>query len=229
MTEAQLALERLIYDRLIPEFCSDPSRGLHTSGFRKDSLNVSECDARDFLRAFDRGLIEHQGRGTYRASRSAANEQFFWEGWKSKEPRRFSLFVEPIITVAALARLHFTYGWPKDLIAAQSLDWAFDVVAFLPGHPNEHIAGEVKKTFSEVEGLIALMHQFASDSEIGEPAGGRPRNAWKKVTGLRARRAPVFWAVGPDGLSKVFKVEYRSNEIVELIPSEAEALYFRRA
>jgi hypothetical protein len=224
--QQRTAFQAVLYDRLIPEFCSDSSRRCESSGFRSASVQIAEEDARYFLLGLDGGLIEHKGAGRYRTANSAATEQFFWEGPRGAEYRWFSLWLEPIITVAALARLHFDYGWPKELIGTQSADWTFDVVAFRPDNVNEAIAGEVKKTPSEIDHLIRLMDEFGRDPKKEVPTSGRARNAFKKVAGLRARHAPVFWAVGPSGLSKVHRVEYNSNGTVELGVADDQALQF---
>lgn len=226
MTDWRSAFEQLLRERLIPEFCSDPERGFEISGFRKSSVSVSDDDARYFLEALKAGLIEHSGHGRYRCSRSAAQEQFFWEGRKAQQPRSFTLSLEPVITVGALARLHFDYRWPPELIATQSADWAFDVVAFLPGHTDEFIAGEVKRTRAEVDQLIQFMTEFCRYPNATEPASGKVRNAYKKVAGLRARHAPRFWALGPDGYSRTFEVAYDPNQVVHLAPIGNDGLKF---
>jgi hypothetical protein len=226
MSDCRSAFEGVLYERLIPEFCGDSDRRCETSDFRGDSVRISAQDASYFVMAWEAGLIEHQGRGLYRAAGSAASEQFFWTGPRASEPRWFSLWIEPVITVAALARLHFDFGWPKHLIGTQSVDWAFDVVTFLPGQANEFIAGEVKKTRSEVDHLIRLMAEFGRNPRMEVPTSGKARNAYKKVAGLRARRAPMFWAIGPDGLSKAYRVRYHQRDVVELVPADDRALRF---
>jgi hypothetical protein len=52
--------------------------------------------------------------------------------------------------VGGLARLHFDFRWPKELLGCQSKDWAFDLIATLPGKRVEHIACEVKKSSAEL-------------------------------------------------------------------------------
>lgn len=174
------AFERLLFDFLIPEFCGDPIRRCDVSGFRKASIEVGKEDARYFLMAWEGGLIEHQGRGLCRASRSAASEQFFWEGRKASKRSSFTLWLEPVITISGLARLHFDYRWPKHLIGTQSSDWAFDLVTFLPSSPNEIIAGEVKKARSEIDELIRLMQDFGQRTGATPPSSVKARNAYKK-------------------------------------------------
>lgn len=214
----------LLHEVLIPEFCSHPGKGCEPSGFRPDSVRVSDEDARYFLMAYDAGLIEHQGQGHYRAAASAASEQFFWEGRRALGPRPFTLWLEPIITVAGLARLHFDHRWPKDRIGMQSADWAFDLVAFLSDGANEYVAAEVKKTTKEITELIELMKMFGMEPGLPEPRSGKARNAWKKMAALRRRRPPLFWALGPDGVSHAFEVSCRSGDVIELLPTGEDAL-----
>ncbi len=218
--------EELIYDEMIVDFCSDENRKCNISTFNKSSVKVAEQDAMHFLTAWNGGLIKHVGRGLYRTQRSAAAEQFFWSGSKSSNPRSFNLWLEPIITVAALAKLHYDYSWPQNLIGTQSVDWAFDLVAFQSGSENEFIAGEVKKTKSEIEHLLILIEKFGRDPQLPLPPSGKERNAFKKVAGLRSRNAPIFWAVGPDGMSKVFRVIYHYDEVIELIPTTIKDLLY---
>ncbi len=212
MGQARSDFEKLLYERLVPEFCSAPARRLEPSSFRRESVQVSKFDARLFLAGFHAGLIEHQGRGIYSAAKSNATEQFFWEGPKAASPRPFTLWLEPVITLAALARLHFDLEWPSERIGTQSPDWAFDLVAMLPNQASEHIAGEVKKSSKEVDDLMTLMIEFGPkpNAECPPPSDKR-RNAFKKVVALRKRQPPLFWAVGPDADSRAYRVSYRGD------------------
>jgi hypothetical protein len=141
-------------------------------------------------------------------------------------PRSFTLWLEPIITVAALARLHRDFGWPADLVGAQSTDWAFDLVGFRSGSKNEYLAGEVKKSATEIAQLIEFMIHFSQDPSLGAPSSQKARNAYRKLEELRARHAPVFWAVGPGGISKAFQVEYGSKAEVSLVAADQDSLCF---
>lgn len=218
------AFQELLSSVLVPAFCADPSRSCTPASFRGSSA-VSAFDARWFLRGWEAGLLQHRGRGLYRAPRSAASEQFFWTGSKVEGVRSFTLWREPVITVAALARLHLEFGWPATLIGTQSVDWAFDLVAFRPGDTTEAIAGEVKKTVREVDDLIELMTQYGRDPTLAEPTGGKARNAWRKVAALRARAAPLFWAVGPDGYGRVFRVRRDDAGVVAFAAADEVALH----
>ena len=208
------AFEDRVLSHLLPEFCNDPSRGWGPDGFRGDWGRISDKDAEDFLRGLDSGLVEHVGRGLYRAPRSSASEQFFWTGPRNVEPRPITLWVEPFITVAVLARLHLDLGWPKHLIGTQSKDWAFDVIAYKENNSDsEHIACEVKKSAAELEQLVALMIDLGRNPNADEGRGPK-LNAYQKVRGLRARRAPLFWAVGPNTESIAFRVAYGDGDLV---------------
>ena len=200
--------DELFSNTLVPQFCDDPSRNFGDSAFKRDWHDkISDTDATDFLRAFDGELIRHSGRGQYLAARSSAKEQFFSSGSRAVSPRPFYLWVEPIITVAVLARLHFDHDWPKHLLGMQSKCGAFDFMAFGSADTaNEYIAGEVKKTLKELEMMITTMIKFGNEPSLA-PAS-REVNSYKKVVALRNRRPPIFWAVGPAASNFAFRMEY---------------------
>lgn len=60
-----------------------PSRGWGCEGFKEYWTKVTEKDAANFLSALDAGLIEHVGRGLYRAPKSLAKEQSGLRGRKT--------------------------------------------------------------------------------------------------------------------------------------------------
>lgn len=228
-TNCKRAFDRLIIDRLIPEFCENPKKPLAPDNFKSETLkNVSEYDARYFLMAIKAGLIEHQGYGHYKAPLSKADEQFFWEGRKAVQPQPFTLWVEPIITVAGVARLHLDYGWPKHLLGTQPDGWAFDLAAFHPDPQTMFIACEVKKTEKEIEALLAFIEELGRNPAASEPKPVKALNAYKKILGLRQYRPQLFWALGPNRHSKVFHVEYGARGQIELLPTSESALRFPR-
>lgn len=203
-------LQRRFIEVLVPQFISDPKRRMEPSGFRADWSNIDERDASDCLRALDANLLEHTGRGQYKAKKSYYKEQFFNSGPAEATPRPFYISFEPIIAVAWLARMHFDYGWPAHLLGLQPKDSAFDAVVYQEADDeNELIACEVKKSVDELDRLVSLIKQFAQDGRRSD-AGLRPheKNAWKKVEGLRARNVPVFWALGPGTKGYLYAVAY---------------------
>lgn len=77
MTGARAIFDILLSRTLIPEFCSNPSRGMAPSGFVETSNKVSDEDVFDILRGWYAGMTVHQGAdsissgpGTSRSSSS---------------------------------------------------------------------------------------------------------------------------------------------------------------
>jgi hypothetical protein len=152
--EALAAFYTRLYSIWLPTFCNDAVRQYGTEGFKPSSLiRIAAADARDFMRAVDGELFVDRGGGRYHPPRAGPLEQIFWEGLKSKTPRPVSLWHEPIIAGAALARLHFDYGWPRELLGTQSRKlYEFDILAADArssdgdgGYSRELVVGEVKK------------------------------------------------------------------------------------
>lgn len=222
----QNEFDRLLREHLIPEFCSDPARRMQLTGFKEPATAIADEDCRHFLRAWQAGLLNHVGRGQYRAPMSAAHEQFFNSGPKGAVDPAFYLSIEPIITVGALARMHFDHGWPPQLLGLQSKGYACDLVAHLDPSGPAHIACEVKKSAAEVELLVVLMHDLGGHPNVDVPLAGPRRNAWKKVDALRREKMPTFWALGPAGLSRVFEVK-RSDDVIWLVEVASDALNWR--
>lgn len=169
----------------LPDFCSAPKRNLPTEGFvRAGIAKLSEHDAYWFMRAIDENLVESR-EGQFRAARSAALEQIFWSGLRTSEPRTITLWIEPVITIGALARLHHEHGWPLALLGMQSKTWAFDLVGY--DHAgNERLACEVKKNHREIDQLVSFMTAYAAEQPSdSEPLGVKQRNAYRKVKGIR--------------------------------------------
>ncbi len=166
--------------------------------------------------------------GRFRMPRSNAMEVLFWEHEKSITPRPITLWLEPVITIAAAARLHLDFGWPLDCIGMQSVDYAFDLIAFIPDRPeHEYIAGEVKPTAGQLRSMVKKMrgcclegaHSHCLDSAAR-------RNAHRKWLGLARCHAPFFWAIGPAGQQEVFQVIYGENRPIELADTLESALGF---
>lgn len=228
MSSGLLEFEHLLHDTLIPDWVSATDRSMEISSYSGSKTPLSEYDASAFMRAWRLGMIHHYERGRYRFRKNGSIEQFFSSGPKAQSPRTYSLWLEPIIQVGSLARLHLDLGWPEDRIGTQSNDGAFDVIAFRTARNREIIAGEVKKTKSEATRLVELMSDFGSDPDAEEPKAGSRRNAFKKVAALRERRPPIFWAIGPDQFSKVYEVRYFSRGQIELEPTDESGLLYER-
>lgn len=195
---------RLEREWLVP-FCN--KRGYSHEGFDGKAIgNLRSADASDFMLAIDSGLVTHDG-GVFRAARSEADEQIFSQGAKDSVPRKVTLWLEPIITMAGLLRLQRDFLWPASQLGLQSRTWAFDLVAYDADLSTERLVCEVKKTEQEVDTLLRLMerHLDTPASAISE-FKSTERNAFKKVLALRESASSVFWALGPGGYGHVFKV-----------------------
>ena len=229
----QTFLERfddILQSRLVPEYCQGAFLASTRAEFRLSRWRFNEEDARYFVMAWEAKLIEHDGGGKYKAPRNSSCEKFFNIGSKNVLPRTFTLAQEAVLTVGVLARLHLDFGWPRNFLGTQSIDYAFDAIAYLPEvAPAEYIACEVKKGPVEVENLLCDMRTLGAvhASVIDNvKLNARQRNAFKKILGLRKGRAPIFWAVGPCGVSKVFSVSYQYDGTLNLIPDNEKALIF---
>jgi hypothetical protein len=130
--------------------------------------------------------------------------------------------------VAVLYRLYHEWGWPRHLLGTQSPAWEFDVTAYLPSDlKNEYVACEVKKTVAERDQLVELMQRFAADPDLCDAIkSSREENACRKLKGLQARYASIFWAVGPNGANKVFRMTYADGGRVTFKPASDDALRY---
>lgn len=112
----------------------------------------------------------------------------------------------------------------------QSARWEFDVTAYLPGRLEaEYIACEVKKTVKELDVLMANMLVLCGQPELdAESIPAVQMNAYKKVVGLRAKRALIFWAAGAGGESRVFNVSIWSTRRFHFAPRRWKGLCIHR-
>ena len=105
------------------------------------------------------------------------------------------------------------FGCTRGCLGTQSKNYEFDVIAFKPEDLiNEYIAGEVKKTSSEIDRLLKCMTEICLDGSLdSHPILPAKVNAHRKCLGLRRCKAPYFWAIGPDNDSRLFKVLYHDD------------------
>jgi hypothetical protein len=218
---------RLCSEWLLP-FCFP--RGYSPEGFRYESVEkLAPADADDFMQAIDHGLVSHHA-GRFTAPCSKATEQIFWEGARKDAPRKITLWLEPVITIAGLMRLHRKFGWPAGVLGLQSKTWAFDLVAYHADRDSERIVCEVKKSVGEVDRLITFMEKHASTPAEGEVGvSGPERNALRKVTALRSSASEVFWVLGPGRYERIFKVHRHAPGTIALHPTAESDLFYRDA
>ncbi|MEE9924010.1 MAG: hypothetical protein PBV01_11680 [Brucella anthropi] len=229
MTDISQSFQGLLVETLIPQFCTGNAGGFLPSSFDQRSLRLSDIDMADFLRAWNGQLVTHLGSGKYRAARSGASEQFFWSGSKNASPRTFTLWIEPVITLGILARLHFDFGWPKEFIGTQSAgDWAFDVIVTKnPDGMDEYIACEVKKSRKEIDALAEYMQHFARNPDTLPDEKSASKNAFKKVAALRKRKPPFLWLVGPDRYEQVVRLSYEDGGRITMEDIPLDALNYQ--
>lgn len=208
-TDLDHFVERL-HGEWLPAFCNDPKRNHSPYRFQELSVSLTDFDAGNFLRAIDSGLVVDSGGGRYRCPKSRAFEQLFWTGSKCIQPRPLTLWIEPIITIATIARLGLDFGCPPELLGMQSKDGAFDFAVYGSGiNASERIAGEVKKTNTELDELVLHLISYGQEGAVS-PTTEHPKriNSFRKWRALLTRQPPLFWAVGPGGYSRLFEVRY---------------------
>lgn len=192
---------RRVAEHWLPEYALDAKRGYGVEGFRTNH-RVDEFDAKWFMLGLDSGLVVSDGGGRLRAPRSQATETIFWEcGPKDVRPRPINLWLEPVVTIGALARLHLLHGWPTPHLGLQSRDGAFDLVAYAHGAGDAvAIAGEVKNRrtrwrtsrarcwpLAAIRWRVSMAEIDASSTrcESGEPWG----DAKRRYSGSSAQQA----------------------------------------
>lgn len=208
MDVVQRFSERVLMDWL-PTYCQDRKRNYDPSGFRAKSIKVAEVDACDCMVAIDQGIVVDTGGGRFSACRSSAQEVLFWEGRKSEVPRPITLWLEPVITFAALARLHNEYAWPKENLGMQSEGWAFDLATYESSQGHQpRILGEIKKTKSELIRLQVDLLRLSS----GAAPDTVSANSRKKWDALLTARPSLLWLVGPNNESYVYAPAFSGRE-----------------
>ena len=150
----------------------------------------------------------------------------FWEGRKATSPRPITLWIEPVITIAAAARLHLNHSWPKDVIGLQSKKWGFDFVAYQSANSDVLLlAGEVKKTERELAKLISELNLLSKNACRGnEEPLQVSQNTRKKWNEILLSQPSVFWALGPGAIGHVYEISYPSPGIAVFNESNVAAL-----
>lgn len=221
---------RLEKDWLL-SFCGATHRNYSPEGFKTSSIRkLDEFDAHWFMQAIDSDLVA-ESEGFFVAPRSAAKEQIFWDGAKNATPRPITLWVEPVITIGALARLTEEFGWPVDNLGTQSKTWEFDLVCYETNSDNEVIACEVKKDEKEIVKLLHFINVYCVQNPLdSEPENAAERNAYRKVQGIRKTWPKFFWALGPGGNGQAFLIiRDNGSEIFRLDRVSEEFLKYENA
>jgi hypothetical protein len=101
----------------LPAFCKDKKRNYDFAGFVAKPNELSDQDSKEFMRAMDEKIVSVDSGGRFTMPQSKATEVNFWEHDRSISPRPISLWIEPVVTISANARLHF--GWPLASLGMQ--------------------------------------------------------------------------------------------------------------
>ena len=214
----------LVERDLLPEYLKD--NGYLAGGFRRPAVELGESDVEWFLAALRSGLVQRLPRGELWLPGSPSRTTLFWEHEKSISPRPITLYIEGLVAVAAAARLHYIFGWPKWCLGFESSDSAFDLVGLLPRRTHEWIAGEAKSTAEGVERLITMVQECGSKGPHDEGLHGKglELNSHRKWLGLVRSRAPVFFVFGPDRDWHVFEVTHGPAKAIALKDAPESAL-----
>ncbi len=218
--------ERRLYDTWLPSFCAARGDDFLEAGFRGSGTEkLSEFDAYWFLQAVQSGYVSEHG-GFFSNDRFASREQIFSSGSKGTVPRVLTLWIEPIITIGAIARLIEQFGITPERVGAQSeYPWPFDLAVYVEDQRSVVLTGEVKKARSEIVHLIDQMAEFGGQPSLTrEPTNQVARNSYRKVVGIRKLRPKLFWALGPSGLGHAFRIDWTTGEQFTLHPI-AEAAF----
>ena len=74
------------------------------------------------------------------------------------------------------------------------------------------------------------MQRFSIDRDTGDALmSSKEKNAFRKLKGLQAMRASIFWAVGPNGANKVFRMTYTDRGAVIFKSASDDALTYAGA
>lgn len=223
MTEdPRTAFQSLVVEQLLPQFCSH--YGYDIAGFKKETIErIGHYDAMWFLEALRTQAVTYN-KPFFLAPQSGAKEQIFWQAGQSKLPRPITIWVEPVVTIAAAGRLHSQFNWPRYLIGLQSKkNWAFDLVGY-DSCLSPMLVCEVKKSHREVDQLInAMLGYFQQLPLTDEPKKQSLRNAYRKVVALREMMPRVVWVVGPENYGEVFSCLWNSNGEAGVLVKTGEA------
>jgi hypothetical protein len=192
----------------LPDYCLDSARRYDPVGFKEVWSKLAEPDARDCMLAIDQGVVVDVKGGRWRAALSSADEVMFWEGRKDLPIRPITLWLEPVITIAAVGRLHARFGWPKEHLAMQPKGWAMDFAAYAGGDLGRpRVFGEVKKSSAE---LKRLRRDLLSMSEGGSKVMISTNSA-KKWQAILDSKPATLWLLGPNEESYLYTPVFRGN------------------
>jgi hypothetical protein len=216
-----------LWNEWLPTYCHDPKRGFALAGYKASSNKVTPVDAWDFLRALDSHVVEDCGGGRYRLNKRGRRNHLL--GRAKGQITTANYVVDGAshhdrVGGALAPRLRLATELLGDGVAQRAVRFH----AFLSeASATEHIAGEVKNSVKGLDLLLENLVKTCRDPALQmATATAAQVNAYRKWEGLCRSRAPLFWAVGPGGVSHLFQVSYRSQSEVCLHEVSTDCLAY---
>ena len=157
--------------------------------------------AADALRAVDEGLVEIRDGREIVWPHCGARPLLIDQGERKSTPRRISVRVEDVLTLAALYELVERRGWPRDHVWLEpkiGRGWPLDLaVRQGPGPAAQMvIAAEAKSSDALANKLVTEVRECGARGEHDEGACGK-RNSHRKYRALVAESPCVFLVLSP--------------------------------
>lgn len=212
----------------------EQSLGRDAAQYVFDSTNISripDFDIAWFFRAIEAGYLSELPNGDFIARQDGGVERVYWHLNKSdpQGPGRVTAAVEAIIAIGAVARMVEQFGWEADRIGLQfkwGRHWPFDLT-IREADGGIGIQCEVKTRAAEVDSLCQYLQNILNGAPpVAKLPAKTKSNFEPKAMCLIETPPKVFWALGPDGYEKVFRVA-RTEETNRplLIAAENNALH----
>lgn len=170
--------------------------------------DVTWMDAKHFRRAVECGLVEMDQNASSRTFTDQVTSTLS-EMWPDHNyPIPVVRTVEHVIAVAALARLHLDFGWPKECLACHPLGSSFSITAsILPKSNSVHIACCVRKSVDELARLVASMMIVGRGMPLPSKVASDERKTVQRwLQDFRRDFLPLFWAIGPAGEGSLYQI-----------------------
>lgn len=174
------------------------------------SPHIAWADAKHFRRAVECRLAELDHDGSYRIHSDQASDVPSEGQLDCGRPIRVVRTPEHVIGVAAMARLHLDFGWPRECLTYHLHGSSLSITAsLLPKSRSVHVVCDVRKTVDEVARLVAnvttLCRRMPLPSRLASEEGCA---AQRWVENFQQDCPPLFWAIGPSGVSTLYQLSY---------------------
>lgn len=187
-------------------------------------------DIEHFRRAVECGLAEISHDGSYRIRSDCADgisSHSQPDGGRSVPSIQAP---EHIIGLAAMARLHLDFGWPKECLIGYPHRSSFSIVAsVLPKSNSAHIACDVRKTADELARLVADVRILCRKRPLisRQASGEEGCSARRWLETFRRNRPALFWVLGPSATRILYQLSYQGACIqLNKVPDPASCLNY---